>query len=251
MEALLDWYRSTTLLIGFCSVLVAGAAGLLHLGRLSSHPEQTKMPYFHHFLLMLGLSFLSGLFAFFPGGEEMQLRREMFLGGLLLTGAAMVGWLNAYAPQRDLPEPQPMRWKPLLLAFIGACLIALGFNQLFTTTPSDPLIVSVLGGNRLALAQLAAFALVAAIAEEIIFRGVLFRLFLRLMPHPAAAVVLTAALWAFMHAGVEPILGKHLQIFLLGLIFGWARWRYGIPAAVYLHLGHNALALILFLTSLT
>ena len=71
--------------------------------------------------------------------------------------------------------------------------------------------------------------------EEIFFRGAL---------QPRMGIVLTAILFAFLHAqyGFTWIL---LGMFLIGLIFGWLAKRYGTMSAVIAHVMYNLLVVIL------
>ena len=64
---------------------------------------------------------------------------------------------------------------------------------------------------------------VAPVAEEIIFRGFLFRGLTG--QSPIIAVSTISLVWAFAHLGMAWSI--KLQIVLLGLLFGWVRWRSG------------------------
>jgi uncharacterized protein len=74
-------------------------------------------------------------------------------------------------------------------------------------------------------AMFAAAIVIAPAGEEAVFRGFLFRGWVR-SPRPAwPAIVVISILWAILHiqydwAGV-------LQIFIVGLFLGWMRWRSG------------------------
>ena len=84
----------------------------------------------------------------------------------------------------------------------------------------------------------------AAVGEEMIFRGVIQPGLTRLMGGSAAALVtavlVTSAVWAVGHAAnAEPIWVKLVQIFLLGLVFGWLARRHSVEAAIVAHIGLN------------
>ncbi|MBJ22943.1 MAG: CPBP family intramembrane metalloprotease [bacterium] len=86
--------------------------------------------------------------------------------------------------------------------------------------------------------QLVRFALVPALVEEIIFRGVLFAIFLRLRG-PGFAIILSALLFGVIHQ--DP---HHIAIAaLLGLQLGLLRHLHGLPLAIAAHLLNNMLAL--------
>jgi CAAX protease family protein len=74
-------------------------------------------------------------------------------------------------------------------------------------------------------AMFAAAILIAPAGEEIVFRGFLFRGWVRSPRAVWPAVIVISILWAMLHiqydwAGV-------LQIFVIGLFLGWMRWRSG------------------------
>jgi membrane protease YdiL (CAAX protease family) len=88
-----------------------------------------------------------------------------------------------------------------------------------------------------------AFSVAAPLMEEFIFRGFVFRGFSASRLGVAGGVVLASALWAAMHVQYE--LFFIVQIFLLGLVFGWLRWRSGSTALTLgLHSIINLSALI-------
>ncbi|HVX98164.1 MAG TPA: type II CAAX endopeptidase family protein [Pseudorhodoplanes sp.] len=82
----------------------------------------------------------------------------------------------------------------------------------------------------------AAFALAAPLMEELVFRGFLMRGFAASRLGWPGAIVATSLCWAAMHVQYE--LFFIVQIFLLGLVFGWLRRRSG---STTLTLGLHAL----------
>jgi membrane protease YdiL (CAAX protease family) len=88
-----------------------------------------------------------------------------------------------------------------------------------------------------------------AVAEEVLFRGVLQGWITRLLggERAAAALAIVSAtlIWTLGHAGnAEPLWLKLCQIFLLGLLFGWMAYRYSVEAAIVAHVGLNVSALL-------
>jgi membrane protease YdiL (CAAX protease family) len=72
-------------------------------------------------------------------------------------------------------------------------------------------------------AMLAAAILIAPAGEEAMFRGFLFRGWVR-TPHSVwPAIVVISILWAMLH--IQYDLSGVLQIFVVGLFLGWMRWR--------------------------
>ena len=70
-----------------------------------------------------------------------------------------------------------------------------------------------------------AFVVAAPIAEEIIFRGFLFRGWIRSARNAKPGIVVIAALFAIVHVQYDWF--GIMQVFLIGLALGWARWRSG------------------------
>src|SRR5262249_21181976 len=70
-----------------------------------------------------------------------------------------------------------------------------------------------------------AFVIVAPAGEEILFRGFLFRGWAS-SPHSTwPAILVIAGAWAASHTQYDWF--GTIQIFLIGLLFGWMRWRSG------------------------
>jgi membrane protease YdiL (CAAX protease family) len=72
------------------------------------------------------------------------------------------------------------------------------------------------------------FVIVAPVGEEILFRGFLFRGWAVSARAAWPAIVVIAAVWAGMHIQYDWF--GIVQIFLVGLLFGWIRWRSGSTA---------------------
>jgi uncharacterized protein len=70
-----------------------------------------------------------------------------------------------------------------------------------------------------------AVIVVAPLSEEILFRGFLYRGWARSPRAVVPAVLVISALWAILHRQYDWL--GILQIFLQGLVLGWARWRSG------------------------
>lgn len=88
-----------------------------------------------------------------------------------------------------------------------------------------------------------ALILAAPLMEELLFRGFLFPGYARSRLGPAGAIGLTSAGWAVMHVQYEAF--YIVQIFVLGCVFGWLRWRSGSTVlTMILHAIVNAAALV-------
>lgn len=82
------------------------------------------------------------------------------------------------------------------------------------------------------LANLALIALLPAVGEELVFRGVVQQQLLRRIASPWLALVLTAAIFSFIHFQFEGFLPR----MLLGLLLGWLYWYSGnfwVPVAAH------------------
>ena len=70
-----------------------------------------------------------------------------------------------------------------------------------------------------------ALVVAAPLAEEIVFRGFMFRGLAASRVGVAGAIVIPSAIWSAMHVQYETFF--IVQIFLLGIVFAWLRWRSG------------------------
>ncbi len=66
---------------------------------------------------------------------------------------------------------------------------------------------------------------VAPVGEETLFRGFLFRSWNRSPRDAWIAIAVTALLWAGMH--VQYVLTVMGEVFVIGIAFGWVRWKTG------------------------
>jgi membrane protease YdiL (CAAX protease family) len=90
---------------------------------------------------------------------------------------------------------------------------------------------------------LVAVAIAAPIGEEILFRGFLFSGWAASPLGGAGTIVLTSAIWAAIHLQYDWF--GMMQIFGLGLLFGWIRWRSGSTAlAMLMHSATNVAATV-------
>jgi len=70
-----------------------------------------------------------------------------------------------------------------------------------------------------------AVVLVGPLGEEIMFRGFLYRGLVRVHDRPIWGILTISILWTALH--VQYDWSGLLQVFLIGLLFGWVRWRSG------------------------
>jgi uncharacterized protein len=94
-----------------------------------------------------------------------------------------------------------------------------------------------------------ALVVAAPLAEELVFRGFVYRGLAASRVGVTGAIVISSAVWAAMHVQYEPFFMVH--IFVIGLVFGYWRWRSGSTIlTLILHAIVNAcsLAQIAFMT---
>ena len=88
-----------------------------------------------------------------------------------------------------------------------------------------------------------AFVVFAPLGEEIVFRGFLFRGWVRSPRDLAPAIVVIAVLWSALHFQYQWF--EVAQVFTIGLLFGWLRWRSGSTLLTFLlHAFMNAAAMV-------
>lgn len=91
------------------------------------------------------------------------------------------------------------------------------------------------------IANLVIIALLPAIGEELVFRGVVQQQLMRRIANPWVALFISAAVFSFVHFQFEGFLPR----LLLGLLLGWLYWRtqnFWVPALA--HFFNNALQVV-------
>lgn len=132
---------------------------------------------------------------------------------------------------RDYLALVPFRGHELVLGILAAALLAAAIAAFavvtgralvtpfqidtYVTTPSMFWLV-LLG---------LAIVVVAPFGEEIIFRGFLFRGWVKEGRSPLLPIVAISLVWTLLHVQYDWF--GLAQVFLLGLLFGWIRWRSG------------------------
>jgi len=110
-------------------------------------------------------------------------------------------------------------------------------RNLVTTFQTD--IYTTANASGWLLWLLIAVVIITPIGEEILFRGFLFRGWLRTPSDAWAVIVATSLLWALIHVQYDwYVIG---QIFVFGLLLGWLRWASGSTIlTILLHAMINA-----------
>lgn len=180
------------------------------------------------------------------------------LGSLLVLTVTQLGLVGAAALYVFAPRalagvswlPARGLWRSIgiglglaLPAWIGAQLIGLAVVRLLSLFGLEP--ETGVGSEALARADpvvlLVALVLVAPVAEEIFFRGVVYNAWLR--EHgPRAALIGSAVLFSLIHGSLflfVPFLALGIALALLYRATG------SLPAAIALHAGFNAITVLL------
>lgn len=157
-----------------------------------------------------------------------------------------------YLGVRRMPDPRLAGLSILLMAVsLPLVLFLLNINQLIPLPESlkiaeDQTNEAIKGLLHMEnagefLANLVIIALLPAIGEELMFRGVIQQQLMRRIASPWVGLVISAAIFSFAHFQFEGFLPR----MLLGLILGWLYWRtrnFWIP--VIAHFFNNGLQVV-------
>lgn len=104
----------------------------------------------------------------------------------------------------------------------------------FSRWANSPMIVNVL--------RVLGVSILGPIAEELIFRGVLYYRLSRTWLGPIVAVIVLAAVWAVLHFSYTPAVIA--VVFVCGLMLGFARWQSGsVILPILMHIAWNLYAI--------
>ena len=202
---------------------------------------------------------LTQAMAVMSGGKRLGLSLSSYnyvlaMAGLsLFTSAFALLWLAVrfyHRPFRSFVTAAPrFRWKLVLLGFAIALPIlgiAVGLQQAFSPEPMHPPILTATGPGDLAFYILAAvgFLFIAALAEEMIFRGWLLQqtsAFTRSIP---ILLLVNGILFSLAHGDLDP--GALFVRALMGASWAWIAIRVGgLEFGAGAHLANNLLIVLL------
>jgi membrane protease YdiL (CAAX protease family) len=200
------------------------------------------------------VAFLVGQFAGFGvllwlrGGEWDSLLQTPFDGVLVTTFIVIsnpitiaVLAIAVRITQSDLSEYFALHWpsgRDLSFGVVGLVVLIAASDALLYLTGRDLVTSFQLQSYTTAAAagwllpMLAAAILIAPAGEEAMFRGFLFRGWARSSRSAWPAIVVISVLWAMLH--VQYDWTGVLQIFVVGLVLGWMRWRSGSLTLTFL-----------------
>ncbi len=232
--------------IAACAALAVAAAGLRRLRPLVTAPVVGAA------ICVLGLQFILSVVAAgaFAMKQIQGIALIAVLANWLMVGCAVAILPGALVVEADLPKkgltrPQLLAGIVLVLAIAAGMVV---FDVLLGgIMEQTPMMDGLLDGP-VSMILFLPLALVAAVVEEVIFRGGIQGLTERFLPRlrigvPLAqriAIVTASLVWAFGHAGMMLPNGvKETQIFLTGLVLGELRVRGGMRACIAAHLALN------------
>jgi hypothetical protein len=120
----------------------------------------------------------------------------------------------------------------VVLIAIGDALLYLSGRAVVTEFQLESYVTAKAEGWLIPMA--AAAILFAPAGEEVMFRGFLFRGFIRSPRSAWPGIIIISLLWAALHLQYDFV--GMLQIFVIGLFLGWVRWSSGsILLTFFLH----------------
>lgn len=156
-----------------------------------------------------------------------------------LAGVALVwGVFHRQALWVQLRRPGFLQWEGW--AALGTLVILLPLNAalselFYTLEPGRKEFFQEFFGSFSSGEIILYFCLLPAVAEEVLFRGLLQH-WLQVAISPTKAIIYASALFALIHLSV--VTAPYL--FLLGLVLGWSKWRTGsLYPAIAIHFIHN------------
>jgi membrane protease YdiL (CAAX protease family) len=157
-----------------------------------------------------------------------------------LTGVGMREYLGLIPP----------RGRDLAAGFAGLVAIYVAFGLLVYLIGHPPLryVIDLYRDARAdgsLLLLLFGVVVAAPFAEELLIRGFLYRGFAASRLGSTGAIVLTSAVWTFLHTQYDWLILT--ELFCIGLLFGWIRRRGGSTiATMILHAAQNGWSFLYF-----
>jgi membrane protease YdiL (CAAX protease family) len=151
---------------------------------------------------------------------------NVLLIGILLWATSRRGWKSK--------DYLAMSWPPrqeVVVALISLLIVLLLIDGLAYVAgqPIIPPFMTDIYRNAQSTGSLLvlwlAIVVAAPVAEEIVFRGFFFRGWVRPTPSPMLGIVLVTALFAVIH--IQYNWFGIFQVFLIGFLLTWTRWRSG------------------------
>ncbi len=140
----------------------------------------------------------------------------------------------------------PMRRYVVTMIVMLSYLVLLEVAGIVTNRPVPQWMVDTWATSGSGLLMLAVVVLVAPLAEEVLFRGFVYRGFEGTAMGAALPIIVTSIMWAVIH--VQYGLVEIAMLFVAGLLLGWSRhWTGSIRPAILMHMTMNIVAMTLFI----
>jgi len=132
---------------------------------------------------------------------------------------------------------RPVGWRPIVFGVLGTTVLSFVVSQLGPQPEGVKQVTEGIQGVK-ALQTLAVLGLLAPLAEELVFRGLLYGWLAGRWSNLVAFILSSLA---FAAAHTEPL---HILLVLpLGFWFGWLRWRTGsLVPTIVAHIINNTIA---------
>ncbi len=156
-------------------------------------------------------------------------------------GTCLLALVIAVLPLgRDAPAAlglRPVGWRPIVFGVLGTTVLSFVVSQLGPQPEGVKQVTEGIQGVK-AFQTLAVLGLLAPVAEELVFRGLLYGWLAGRWSNLVAFIVSSLA---FAAAHTEPL--HILMVLPLGLWFGWLRWRTGsLVPTIVAHIINNTIA---------
>ncbi len=172
-----------------------------------------------------------------PDRSMMPLLATFFGVGLLAVLAAVLPLRATALPALGF---RATGWRPIVFGTLGTVALSIAVSQIGLDPQGVRQAVDLAREPAMMLAGLAVLAGLAPLAEELVFRGLLYGW---LEGRWGGAAAWIASSLAFAAAHVEP--AHAILVLPLGLLFGWLRWRTGsLWPSLVAHTANNGLAVV-------
>ncbi|MBX9944680.1 MAG: CPBP family intramembrane metalloprotease [Reyranella sp.] len=172
-----------------------------------------------------------------PDRSMMPLLATFFGVGLLAVLAAVLPLRAAALPALGF---RATGWRPIVFGTLGTVALSIAVSQIGLDPQGVRQAVDLAREPAMLLVGLVVLAGLAPLAEELVFRGLLYGW---LEGRWGGAVAWIASSLAFAAAHVEP--AHAILVLPLGLLFGWLRWRTGsLWPSLVAHTANNGLAVV-------
>jgi len=189
---------------------------------------------------------------------DLDAAREMLGGGVMISLSVMMGlpaallalWLAtrlARLPFADYLALRGAPWKSFLAGSVALIVVIAvwdGISRAMGRDVAPGFMVDVLKSAQADGALwllLVAFCIAAPVSEEFLVRGFLYRGWSESLLRPVGAIVLSSLVWTAMHLQYDWFFFG--EIFSMGLLFGYMRYRTGsIWVTVVMHALNNLAA---------